>query len=170
MACRKRRCFMYGLADSEIGSAATDVAIHRRVYILVRGLGSFRKESRSRHHLAGLAITALRHIQVRPCELHGMRTVERETFHSGDVGIARSGDWRLAGADRTTTNMHGTRAALADATSIFGAAQVEDVTENPQERHILWRVDRERFSINNEFVGHESIQDNERFRHEPEFG
>jgi hypothetical protein len=151
---------MYSLADAEIGAAATDVAIHRRVYILIRGLGSFCKKSRSRHHLAGLAITALWHVEVRPRELHGMRTVERETFHSGDVGIAGSGDWRLARADSATANMHGTRTALADATSIFGAAQVEDVAENPQQWHILRRVDCERFPVYNEFVGHEAIQDN----------
>jgi len=151
---------MYGLADAEIGAAATNVAIHRRVYVLIRGLGSFCKKSRSRHHLAGLAITALWNVEVRPRELHGMRTVERETFHGGDVGIAGSGDWRLAGADRATANMHGTRTALADATSIFGAAQVEDVAENPQQWHILRRVDCEGFPVYNEFVGHEAIQDN----------
>ena len=154
MAGRERSRFMDGLTDAEIGAAATNVAVHRRVYILIRGLGNFRKKRGSRHHLPGLAIAALWDVQVGPSELDGMRTVERQAFDRGDVRIVGSGDWRLAGAHCATPEMHGTRAALTDAAPIFGAAQVEDVAENPQKRDVLRHVDPEGFPVHNKFVGH----------------
>jgi hypothetical protein len=134
MAGRESSRFVDGLADAEVGAAATNVAVHGRVYILIRRRGNFRKKRGSRHHLPGLAIAALWYVQVGPSELDRMQTVERQAFDRGDVRIVGSGDWRLAGAHCATPKMHGTRAALADAAPIFGAAQIEDVAENPQKR------------------------------------
>src|SRR5208337_4139796 len=65
--CRpSERCFLDRGADARIGAAATDVAAHRRVDILVGGIRGRRHERGGRHDLARLTIAALRHVELNP--------------------------------------------------------------------------------------------------------
>src|SRR6266853_6832757 len=54
------------LADSHISAAATDVPRHRGVDIAIGRVGVGREQRRRGHDLAGLAIAALRHLQLDP--------------------------------------------------------------------------------------------------------
>src|SRR5258706_8626209 len=55
------------LADSHISAAATDVPGHGGVDIAIGRARLGGEQRRCGHDLAGLAITALRHVQVDPC-------------------------------------------------------------------------------------------------------
>src|SRR6266849_1257493 len=57
-------------ADSDIRTTATDVSRHGTVYVRVAGAGILREQRRSRHDLAGLAIAALRDLEIEPCLLN----------------------------------------------------------------------------------------------------
>src|SRR5260370_35866227 len=47
------------LTNADVRSAATNVSVHRRVNVLIGGLGSFGQQRSSRHHLPSLTIAAL---------------------------------------------------------------------------------------------------------------
>src|ERR1700752_2670167 len=63
---RAARRVLDALADSHIGAAATDVSRHGVVDIAVGRVGLGGEQRRCGHDLAGLAITALRHLQRDP--------------------------------------------------------------------------------------------------------
>src|SRR2546422_813823 len=56
-------------ADARIGPAATDVSGHGIVDIAIGRVGLSGEQRRCGHDLAGLAIAALRHLQLDPCLL-----------------------------------------------------------------------------------------------------
>src|SRR5919205_3712369 len=76
-----------GGADALIGSATADIACHGVVDVVVRRVRRLLQERRRLHDLAGLAIAALRHIQVAPRLLHRMIAVGRQAF-DGRHGFA----------------------------------------------------------------------------------
>src|SRR5271154_3346799 len=55
-------CLVNGFANAQIGAAAADVAVHGGVNVRVRGMRILREQRGSGHHLAGLAVSALRHV------------------------------------------------------------------------------------------------------------
>src|ERR1700688_4266776 len=63
------------LTNPDVRSAAANVSVHRRVNIFIGRLGRFPEQSTSRHHLTRLAVAALRHVKLRPGDLHRMRAV-----------------------------------------------------------------------------------------------
>src|SRR5687767_4702622 len=71
---------MNRLADARIGSAAADVAGHRAVDIGVAGFGVLLEQRDGGHDLAGLAVTALGHVQLDPRLLHRVAAIARQTF------------------------------------------------------------------------------------------
>src|SRR5258706_4600937 len=62
---RMRRALDPG-ADACIGPAATDVSGHRTVDIAIGRVGVGGEQGRCGHDLAGLAVAALRHLQLDP--------------------------------------------------------------------------------------------------------
>src|SRR6266853_2401682 len=84
-------------ADSHIGAAPTDVPRHGGVDIVIGRVGVGREQRRGGHDLAGLAIAALRHLQIDPGLLDllaggcGTNRLDR-----GDALAGRGGDWRDA--------------------------------------------------------------------------
>src|SRR2546425_6262069 len=63
---RTMRRALDSLVDSHISTAATDVPRHRGVDIAICRVGVGREQRRRGHDLAGLAIAALRHLQLDP--------------------------------------------------------------------------------------------------------
>src|SRR2546427_13084290 len=63
---RTMRRVLDSLADSHISTAAADVPRHRGVDVAVGRVGFGGEQSRRGHDLAGLAITALRHLERDP--------------------------------------------------------------------------------------------------------
>ena len=62
---------MNRLADALVGATAANIA-HRVVNVFVGGLGFALEQSRCRHDLTRLAVTALRHIHFGPGLLDGV--------------------------------------------------------------------------------------------------
>src|SRR5690348_10759017 len=71
-SCFHPRGLLDGTPDSLVSAATADVALHRRVDLGVARLGPGLQQRGSLHHLAGLAITTLRHITGLPRALDGM--------------------------------------------------------------------------------------------------
>jgi hypothetical protein len=71
-ACGQRSGLVNRLPNANVRPAAADVAVHCRVNISIRWLRSFRQQGSGGHHLACLAVAALRHVQIGPRELDRM--------------------------------------------------------------------------------------------------
>src|SRR5262249_41858829 len=76
------------------------------------------------HEPAILASAALRHLFVNPCLLYGMKVCSGETFECCDLVPGGRADGCNTGTNRLSIQMHGARAALAEAASEPRAAQV----------------------------------------------
>src|SRR6185437_11361740 len=70
-------------ADALIGAAAADVAAHGEIDVGVGRLGGLGQERRGAHQLPGLAVAALRHVQLHPRRLQ--RVIAAEAFDRGDL-------------------------------------------------------------------------------------
>src|SRR5580692_10931141 len=66
-----------GAEDARIGAAAADVAVHVADDVVAARILISRKQCRGLHDLPGLAIAALRHLQVEPGFLQRMVAVGR---------------------------------------------------------------------------------------------
>src|SRR5579862_3893717 len=119
------------LTNANVGSATAEVAVHRRVDVLIGRFRLASEQRRRRHNLSCLAVTALRYVRLNPGPLDGMRTVGREPFDCGyRTGNRR--DLRLARAGGFSIDMDGTCATLGDTAAVLGAFHVKDVSEYPQ--------------------------------------
>jgi|SRR5580704_1614879 hypothetical protein len=114
------------LADAHIGAAATDVAGHCRVDVgIVRVRHAF-EQSRRRHDLARLAVTALDHFQAEPRFLH-----PRASWRAADAfdrrygAIADCAYLKEAGTHRFTADMDRAGTALSNAATEFCAGQAQ---------------------------------------------
>src|SRR5688572_2382280 len=122
-------------ADAHVGTAAAQVAGHRGRNLRVRRTRSRCQQRRCRHDLAGLAVAALRHVDLLPRALQGMRAVRRQAFdgHHGARGCLHR---RGAGAHRAAVEVHRAGAALCDAAAELRPLQIEDVSEHPEQGHV----------------------------------
>ena len=106
-------------ADARIGRAPADVAAHGLVDVGIFWFWILFQERRRRHDLAGLAIAALRNLQIDPGGLHGFRRFAADAFDRSDVLTLHGGERRHAGACRLALDVYGAGAALRDAASKF---------------------------------------------------
>ena len=132
---------MDALADAMIGGAAAEVARHGLVDVLVAGVRVALEEGGGGHELAGLAITALGHVEFAPGLLQGMRAVGGKTFDGGDLRTGGGGDGSETTAGRLAVEMDSTGAALADATAELGADEAEGVAKHPEKRGVGGHID-----------------------------
>src|SRR5262245_57695961 len=109
-----------GGANARVGSAAAQIAAHRGVDVGVGRLRGLRERGRGGHDLAGLAVTALRDVDVLPRDLQRVIPVRRQPFDRRDRGVADRRDLRDAGPDRGPVPVHGARTALVDAAAKLG--------------------------------------------------
>src|SRR4029450_4369815 len=95
------RGLLNGRAAPLISAASADIARHGGVDVVIARLRRFLQQRRRRHDLAGLAVAALRHLQLQPRLLQG-RALRRlaDRLDRGDRTIADVVDRSLAGADR----------------------------------------------------------------------
>jgi hypothetical protein len=70
-------------SDARVRPASADVC-HRRVDLIVRWIWPLSQERNRRHDLSGLAIAALRNVELLPCKLDGMRPIGGQTFDGRD--------------------------------------------------------------------------------------
>src|ERR1700731_4769209 len=108
---------MHRVFDALVTSAAADVARHRFAYLIVTGLWIIHQQRSCLHDLPGLAIAALRHIDLPPRFLNGVIAGRMQAFDGSDVAVGGIRDGSDAGADGLLVHDHGTRAAERHAAS-----------------------------------------------------
>src|SRR6202051_396431 len=113
-----------GAKDARIGAATADIAVHMANDVVTARILVGRKQRRGLHDLAGLAIAALRHLQVEPGLLQRMVAVGRQALDGGDVLARHHGHRDLARAHRLAVEMHRAGAAHAGAAAVFRAGQL----------------------------------------------
>src|SRR6266850_2287280 len=127
-------------ADTLIGAAAADVG-HRLVDVLVGRLRVLLQQRRGRHDLSRLAVAALRHVECRPCLLHGMRAGDRKPLDGDDlVGGLQRTDGNGAGAPHFAVDMHRAGPALRDAAAVLGAGEAHLLADHPEQRGVGLRL------------------------------
>src|SRR5258707_13266668 len=100
------------LADSHISAAAADVPGHRGVDVAIGGIGLRGEQRRCRHDLAGLAVAALRDLQVDPRLLDSLAGGSGADGLDGRDALAgHGGNRRYARARGLAVEMDGARAA-----------------------------------------------------------
>src|SRR5262249_50821884 len=91
---------------------------------------------------AGLAVAALRHIEVEPGFLHlRERAVDGEPLDRGDLLADRRAHRRRAGAHGDAVEVDRAGAALRDAAAVFRAGEADVLPQRPEEGRIGLDVD-----------------------------
>jgi hypothetical protein len=133
--------------DTEIGCAAADIACHSVIDLGIGGGAVGCEESGGGHDLAGLTVAALRNLLFNPCLLHGMESISAETFDGHNFVPYGALDGRLTGARRFSVQMNRTGAANGNAAAVFGSSQLQQVTQDPKQGHIRFRIDCARTAV-----------------------
>jgi hypothetical protein len=112
--------------------AAADVAGHRVVDIGIGWMWVARKQCRSGHDLARLAIPALNDLPVEPGLLDlGARRCRSDCLDRRDLGGADAVDRGDTGTGGDAVDMHGAGATERHAAAEFGASHAEHVAQHP---------------------------------------
>jgi len=77
--------------------------------------------------------------------------VLRQTFDGGDFFSFDLGDGRYAGADGRAIDKHGTGAAMAFATAVFAAGELEFIAEDPKQEAVGVELEPVMLLIDHEF-------------------
>src|SRR5437899_2508212 len=143
--------------DAWIGAAATNIPVHVPNDVVAAQI-LLACEQRSRlHNLSGLAVPALRHLQIHPGLLQRMVAIGRESFDGGDSLARYRRDRRLTGAHGETLQMYGTSAAHPGAATIFRAGKFEVLAHHPKQRCIWRDVNIRQLAVDGETEGHEDL-------------
>jgi hypothetical protein len=121
--------------DLVIGAAAADIAVHALQRLLAAQETACILDHLGRcHDLPRLAVAALRGLLGNPGRLQSLAFFSLcQAFDRGDLRARSASHWCDAGALRRAVDMHGTRAALGDATAILGARKVEVFAQYPEQ-------------------------------------
>ena len=133
--------------NARVRPASADVG-HRRVDFIICRIWFLPQEGYRRHDLSRLAVAALRHVELLPCNLHRMRSVGRKTFDRRYFRPGGSLDRKRTGARRPPVDVNGTSAALSNAAGELGAGETYGVTQHPQERSFRFHFYRMGYSVN----------------------
>ncbi len=123
---------MNGRPDAGVGTATAEISGHRRVDICVSWLVLLPEKGRRTHDLAGLAIPALRDVELNPRRLQRVGTCPGKTFNSRDLLLANGGHRGQATADRFAVDMNGAGTAHSHTTPELGSNEVEMVAQHPE--------------------------------------
>src|SRR5919204_6289012 len=97
-------------ANADIGRAATQIR-YLPIDICIAWIRVSAEQRYRRHDHAGLAITALRHVELGPRLLYGVLAVAREALDRRDVAALRHHDRHDASAHGYALDVHGAGAA-----------------------------------------------------------
>src|SRR5258706_3004683 len=130
------------VANPHISAAATDVPGHGGIDIAIGGVGLGGEQRRCGHDLAGLAVTALRHLQLDPCLLDLLAGGGRANgLDRGDALTGGRGDRRDARAHCLAIEVHRAGAAHRNSATELGAGEPDDVADRPKQRRVRIDVD-----------------------------
>src|SRR3972149_5810993 len=118
-----------------VGSTATYISRHGLVDVSIRGKVIFFQQRGCAHDLAGLAVTALRHVERDPRVLQRLARVGGYHRFNGKHFLTRHRRNRRNAATRSdTVDVYGTSPALRDAAAELGARHIERISQNPKKR------------------------------------
>ena len=110
------------------------------VDVVISWIGFDTQQGSCRHDLPGLAVAALRHLMLNPRGLHWMHRRWRSQPFDGSDFAGDIANVENAGTHSRTVNMHGASAAHCDAAAIFRTCYSEPVTQDPEQRHIIFDI------------------------------
>jgi hypothetical protein len=147
------------LTDAAICAATTDIPLHGNIDI---GIGRFwgaADQGHGAHDLAGLAVTALRHLFIDPGLLYGFRQgIAGQSFDGCDFLSCHCGDRKAAGPDGITGKVNGTGAALGDAAAEFSAFEAYQVAYDPEQGHIGFGIYLDGFVVDGQAIRRHKIE------------
>lgn len=122
-----------GRADSEMGAAAADIAVHRPLDLLCRRAGIPLEEAAERHDLSGGAEPALKSIVLHERVEKRVRILNGsfDRFHRAAIGLDGQEQARQHGPP---IEEHGAGAARADPAAFFGTREMEIISKQLQQR------------------------------------
>ena len=119
---------MDGFANSFIGSAAAEVAVHGLRDLVIAGSWCLRQQSRRRHDLSGLAVAALRNFFRNPGLLQNVQSIRTQAFNGGDFLACDLRDGSGAGPCRRTIDVYGAGSAETGAAAEFCSGEFERIS------------------------------------------
>src|SRR5216683_3776187 len=149
---------MHSIFDALVTAAAADVAGHRFNYLIVGRFWILCQQRGCLHDLAGLAIAALRDVELAPSLLNRMIARRMEAFDGRDLPAVHVGNRGDAGAYGLLADKDGASAAEGLAAAKLGARQSHLITEKPKQGKIRiaipalflainLQLDHDRFSL-----------------------
>lgn len=127
---------MNAFSDAQVGAAATNVAGHGIVYVLIGGVGVIAQQYGRRHDLTGVAVAALWHVYFLPGLLERVIVIAREPLNGYHLLAFCTAQGSNAGAHGFAVEVHHAGAALGHTTAVFGAGEPDEVPNGPQKGHI----------------------------------
>src|SRR5215207_7440603 len=109
--------------DPLVGAAAADVGAHVLDDLGAGGLRFLLEQIGRAHDLAGLAVSALRHVLGEPGLLHRMARIRRQSFDRGDRLAGQFRELCLARIGALAVDVHHAGAAQSGATAEFCAGE-----------------------------------------------
>src|SRR5712692_1715997 len=144
---------MDGSADAGIGRASTEIR-HCLVDVLVGRMPVPAQKIGCGHDHAGLAIAALRNVELDPGLLNRMIGVSGQALDGGDAAPLHVADRHHACSGRHAVNMHRAGAAKPDAAAELAPGQAQMLANDPQQRDVIGAVEFGRHSVDGEFHRH----------------
>ena len=123
---------MDGIFDALVSTAAADIARHRFTYLVARRFWILDQQCSCLHDLTGLAIAALRNVEVAPGLLNRMIARRMEPFDRRDLPADHVGNRRDARAYGILFDKDGASTAEGLAAAKLGAGQSHLITEKPK--------------------------------------
>lgn len=130
---RRAAAAFNGFANADIGHAAAQAAAHNTVNFLIRRVGIILQKAHSLHDLAGLAVAALRNLNVLPCFLHGVFAIGVQPFNGGYIGPFQRAERGDAGPGCPAANQNCAGTTLANTAAKLCARQVQIIAQCPQQ-------------------------------------
>src|SRR6266700_1092575 len=139
--------FMDSRADALVGVAAANVSAHPIVNVLIRRFTISAQQTNCGHHLAGLAITTLRNVELSPNRLDNLGDFSGNTFDGHNVPVSNIRETGLTGARRLTVDMDRACAAQRLTAAVFRADKPQIIPKNPKQRLVRISVNLSRLTI-----------------------
>src|SRR5271165_1951926 len=120
--------------DADIGGTATEIAVERQIDVMVGWLPDLLEQRDRAHHLAGLAVAALRDVARYPGALDCLGFRPGDTLDRSHLATSQPRDRHRTRAQRLAVDKHRAGTAERDPTAELGSGESEIVAQDPEQR------------------------------------